>query len=129
MHLTKVPAVTALSSLIILSSSTPVHESPQADVACHTSDSSPVIDDVTDTVNQLYGRGGDCPNGDKECHTLVTHGSAAIQLCGAKLQTTDLTCEQVGDYVNQIKQMCQVEGLTEGTAKVDDSKWVVVGHS
>ncbi|KAK8106376.1 hypothetical protein PG999_009735 [Apiospora kogelbergensis] len=68
--------------------------------------------------------------GTAECYTLAKNSTAAIQLCGERLQTSDLTCDQVADYANQVKQMCQSQGLTEGTAKVGDgSKWVVVGHS
>ena len=62
MHFAKASAITALSSFVLISA-TPVYEKQQADVACHTSNSSPAIEDVTGVVSQLYNRGGDCAAG------------------------------------------------------------------
>ncbi|KAK7981638.1 hypothetical protein PG996_009329 [Apiospora saccharicola] len=121
MQFFKAFAIAALSS--------PVFTWAVFDVGCLTRNNSPVIEDVTDCINQLYNRGGDCPHGNSACNTLVSHGSATIKLCGAKLQTTDLTCSQVAGYANDIQQMCQINGLAEGTAVVNATQRVVVGHS
>ena len=61
---------------------------------------------VTDVINQLKGQGGNCPNTNNsgsDCTTLVSHNAAAISICGG---STDLTCDQVADFADQIQQAC-----------------------
>ncbi|KAK7928181.1 hypothetical protein PG985_005179 [Apiospora marii] len=128
MKFTQAIAIAALSSPVF-SWAIFKTESRQGDVGCLTTNSSPAIEDVKACIDQLYDRGGDCPHGGTDCTTFVTQGSAAVKLCGAELQTTDLTCVQVSDYASQIEQMCQMNNLAEGAATVNASQRVVVGHS
>ena len=121
------------TSLALLAASPVVFGSPlleirQNGVTCQTSSGSPLTDDVTNVINELNGRGGNCnqtngeasgkswislnpakdPSGNAnflslDCTTLAKSGSAAISICGGK---DDISCADVAGFADQIQQTC-----------------------
>lgn len=61
MYFTKATAVVLLSALS-LTTAMPALDSRQNGVTCQTSDGSPDNDKVTNAINELKGKGGNCPN-------------------------------------------------------------------
>ena len=73
-------------------------------IVCQTSDGSPYSDDVTGTINQLYGESGTLcsqTNDDgSDCTTVATQGTAGIVVCGDNM---NWLCGDVGKYAEDIQ--------------------------
>ncbi|KAI3325927.1 hypothetical protein HD806DRAFT_532582 [Xylariaceae sp. AK1471] len=124
--------VTLLAGLS-LASATPFLNTRQNGVTCQTSSGSPNTKDVTNTINELKGRGGECANKNGEasdCTTVVTQDSGAIGVCGEKDDDgSTLTCQQVADYATQVQTTCEKNGEAGGTFTVSASKRIIVFNS
>lgn len=73
-------------------------------IVCQTSDGSPYSDDVTGTINQLYGKSGSmCAQTNdhaSDCTTVATQGTAGIVVCGDNM---NWECGVVGKYAEDIQ--------------------------
>ncbi|KAI8631825.1 hypothetical protein F5Y19DRAFT_376967 [Xylariaceae sp. FL1651] len=122
-----------LFAALALASATPFVGIRQNGVTCQTSSGSPATADVTNTINELKGRGGNCANSNGEasdCTTVVTQDSGAIGVCGEKDdESSTLTCEQVADYATQVQTTCLKNGKAGGTFTVSASKRIIVFNS
>ncbi|KAK7744745.1 hypothetical protein SLS62_010047 [Diatrype stigma] len=122
-----------MAVLVAMVSAGPLLNDRQNGVTCQTSDGSPETGDVTSVINELKGRGGACPNTNGEasdCTTLVSHNSGAIGVCGeVDNDSTQLTCEEVANYGNQIQQTCLSNGKAGGQFTVSAGKRVILFHS
>jgi len=61
MHIYKAASL-IFFSVLGLATAMPSLDSRQNGVTCQTSDASPTNEKVTNAINELKGRGGDCPN-------------------------------------------------------------------
>ncbi|KAI1746442.1 hypothetical protein F4782DRAFT_544252 [Xylaria castorea] len=118
MYFTKATAVVLLSALS-LATAMPALDSRQNGVTCQTSDGSPE-----------KRQGGDCPNTNgqaSDCTTLVNADGGKIGVCGEKDDDdSQLSCEQVADYANQVQQTCMSNGKSGGTFTVSAGKKIIV---
>lgn len=105
MHFAKASAITALSSFVFVSAA-PSHEKQQADVACHTSDSSPTMADVTGVVNQLYNRGGDCAAGSPGELPMKTMSLILPIILGLCINRYRYIYIYISIYVNVVFKTC-----------------------
>ena len=132
----------------------PILDTRQNGVTCQTSSGSPKTGDVTAVINQLNGKGGNCPNtNDKasgkfffrfpgllkimsskaanyirsDCTTLAKSGSAAISICGGEDDdSSQTTCADVAGFANQIQQTCLSGNLVGGTYTISPATRVEV---
>ncbi|KAI0183160.1 hypothetical protein EV127DRAFT_414427 [Xylaria flabelliformis] len=129
MYFTKATTVVLLSALS-LATAMPALDSRQNGVTCQTSDGSPKTGKVTNAINELKGRGGDCPNTNgsaSDCTTLVNADGGKIGVCGeVDDDSSELSCKEVADYANQVQQTCMSNGNVGGTFTVSAGKKIIV---
>ena len=94
-------------------------------IVCQTTDGSPYSDDVTETINQLFGKSGSScaqTNGhDSDCTTVATQGTAGIVVCGTN---KNWDCGVVAQYADDIQNGggCQWNSKVGGMYLIGNAK-------